>query len=122
MVGKGVGLAAALAAMTLAAPVTAFASDAGAKPERTAEAKAAAKVKLYVMPQCGYCEKARELLTARGVVWEELDIASSEQAKSEFDANGGRGTPLIVIGNEVIKGLDPARIDEALATHGLVAR
>ena len=122
MIGKGVSLAVMLAAMTLAAPATAFASDAQAKGESAGAAKPAATVKLYVMPQCGYCEKTRELLTARGVAWEEFDIANSAEAKREFDARGGQGTPLIVIGDDVIKGLDPTRIDKALSAHGIAAR
>ncbi|TDR38868.1 glutaredoxin [Tahibacter aquaticus] len=93
-----------------AAPVT---------PAAPAATKAEA-VTMYVMPQCGYCEKARDLLTQRGVPWSELDIVASPQAKQEFDKHGGRGTPLLVIGGEVMQGVDPARLDALLRSHGLV--
>ena len=81
----------------------------------------AAAVTLYVMPQCGYCEKAREQLTRRGVTWQERDIVESAEAKREFDAKGGVGTPLIVIGDEIIKGFDAARLNAALDARGLAA-
>ena len=46
--------------------------------------------------------------------WEERDIEKSEQAAAEWKANGGVGTPLILIGDEKINGFDQARIDRAL--------
>lgn len=123
MIGKWSGFALMLAALTLAAPLSASekqrAHEAGAS---AAEAKKAATIEMYVMPDCGYCEKARELLTARGVSWTEHDIANSADAKSEFDAKGGRGTPLLVVGGDVIQGLDSERIDAALRAHAIVAR
>lgn len=85
-------------------------------------AKPQTDVTLYVMPQCGYCEKTRQLLTERGVTWTERDIASSTEAKREFTAKGGVGTPLIVIGDEVIRGYDASRIDLMLSAHGLAAK
>lgn len=87
----------------------------------TAGAPAASdKVTLYVMPQCGYCEKVRNLLQQRGVAWNEIDIASSAQGKQEFEARGGRGTPLLIVGGDVVQGADPVRIDALLRQHGLL--
>jgi len=123
MIGKWAGFVLALSALTLTAPL-AMAGDTGsaqANAPAVAEKKAAT-VEMYVMPGCGYCEKARELLTKRGVKWTELDIASSAEAKHDFEAKGGRGTPLLVVGGEVIQGLDAERIDAALRTHGIAAR
>lgn len=94
-----------------------------AAPEHVAgAAKAPAKVTMYVLPECGYCKKVRQLLTQRGVQWQELDILASAQAKQEFIAHGGQGTPLLLIGDSVIKGTDPARIDAALRANGLLAQ
>ena len=93
-----------------------------AAPETAKTAKESAKVTMYVMPGCGYCEKTRQLLTQRGVQWQERDILASAQAKQEFIAHGGQGTPLLLIGDSVIKGTDPARIDAALRANGLLAQ
>jgi glutaredoxin 3 len=123
MIGKWAGFVVMLAASTLTASVTAAEKTASADAIAPATAKKeAATVEMYVMPGCGYCEKARELLTKRGVKWTELDIASSADAKRDFEAKGGRGTPLLVVGGEVIQGLDAERIDAALHAHGIAAR
>lgn len=105
------GLASALGGIT-----------AQAAPETAKAAKEAAKVTMYVMPQCGFCEKARQQLTQRGVHWEERDILASDQARQEFTAHGGIGTPLLLIGDSVINGVDAARIDAALRANGLLAQ
>ncbi|UXI69068.1 glutaredoxin family protein [Tahibacter amnicola] len=71
-------------------------------------------VVMYVLPDCGYCEKMRSHLRERGVSWKEKDIAASPQAKQEFDARGGQGTPLTLVGDAVIAGYQPAAVDAAL--------
>lgn len=91
-----------------------------ATPARAGAAATSDKVTLYVMPQCGYCEKVRSLLQQRGVSWNEIDIASSAQGQREFEARGGRGTPLLIVGGDVVQGADPVRIDAVLRRHGLL--
>ncbi|HVH32926.1 MAG TPA: glutaredoxin family protein [Tahibacter sp.] len=108
-------------ALFCAAMLVPSATTARAAGAESAHKTPAAAVTLYVMPQCGYCEKAREQLTRRGVTWQERDIVESAEAKREFDAKGGVGTPLIVIGDEIIKGFDAARLNAALDARGLAA-
>lgn len=118
-----IGGALALAVALVSGAAMAGAEAAGVPAGKTAPAaNPSAEVTLYVMPQCGYCEKTRQLLTGRGVTWEERDIASSTDAKREFIAKGGVGTPLIVIGEEVIRGYDASRIDGALSAHGFAPK
>ncbi|MEO8673366.1 MAG: glutaredoxin domain-containing protein [Tahibacter sp.] len=94
-----------------------------APPQKAARAHAAkAEVVMYVMPNCGYCAKAREHLTAIGVQWKEMDIAASQDAHATFSKNGGQGTPLILIGEDRIAGYDVAKLDTVLAKHGLIKR
>lgn len=119
LMGGVLALAVALATGVATAGGATKATPSG-KTQRAA--KLQTEVTLYVMPQCGYCEKARRLLTKRGVTWKERDIASSADAKREFIAKGGVGTPLIVIGDEVIPGYDASRIDVALSAHGFAAK
>lgn len=72
------------------------------------------QIVMYVMPQCSYCERARNYLQQRGYRWREVDIAASAQAKDEFDARGGVGTPLIVIGEDQVTGFNVARLQQLL--------
>lgn len=73
---------------------------------------------MYVMPQCAYCERARTFLRERGLSWREIDIAASAEAKAEFDARGGAGTPLIFVGDHKVSGFDQDRLAQLLATAG----
>lgn len=77
-------------------------------------AEQSSDIVMYVLPDCGYCERARQYLQARGLDWREVDIASSAQAKAEFDARGGVGTPLILVGSEQMTGFDVARLEQLL--------
>lgn len=79
------------------------------------------EVTMYVMPQCGYCEKMRHHLEGVGVAWTERDI-SEPAIKAEFDAKGGIGTPLVVVGDEVIKGFMPQAVDASLRRQGLALK
>lgn len=80
-----------------------------------AQAATKADAIMYATQTCGYCAKAREHFRARGVTWDERDVETSLDAAREFKALGGKGTPVIVIGDEHIVGFQPQRIDAALA-------
>ena len=74
------------------------------------------KVLMYVMPNCGYCAKARQYFHERGVTFSEVDVAANEANNQQWRADGGQGTPLILIGAAKIMGFNQAAIDRALAT------
>lgn len=79
------------------------------------ETRPASDVVMYVLPECGYCERARAHLKQRAVAWREIDISGSTTAADEFKKLGGVGTPLLIIHGERIAGFDPNAIDAALA-------
>jgi glutaredoxin len=108
--GLKLASAAALLMLTLCLPGQVMAQP------QTEEAKPkVSDVRMYVLPDCGFCDRARSHLQTRQIRFEELDIAADAQAKADFEQLGGAGTPLIVIGDRVIHGYDPSRIDAALA-------
>lgn len=107
-------LLSALFAAVLLSPAAALA-DAPA-----AAGSARSEVVMYVLPDCGYCERARQFLTQHNIVWREVDIEASTDAHAEFTARGGVGTPLIVIGDDRVQGYDPARLQAALVKHRLL--
>lgn len=72
------------------------------------------EVVMYVTKSCGYCVRARQYFTERGIRWKEIDIESSKDAAAQFAALGGIGTPLIFIGKKRIVGFNQAQIDSAL--------
>ncbi len=87
--------------------------------ETALAARGSDEVVLFSTSWCGYCRKAREYLVSNGIPHEELDIEKSIEGKQEFAALGGRGVPLILVGNEQIRGWNPAALNTALARVGL---
>ena len=73
-----------------------------------------ATVIMYGAQWCGYCAKARAFFQSKGVAFREYDIEQSAEARQQFEALGGRGVPLIVINQKLIRGFDQRRIIAAL--------
>ena len=62
---------------------------------------------MYVMDWCPYCTRARNLLTAKGVAIEEIDIEAVPGAFEEMRARSGRDTvPQIFIDGHHVGGSD----------------
>jgi glutaredoxin len=106
----------ALLISALSVSYLSFASsvDSAKSADESKTQNAQAKVSMYVMPDCGYCEKARVYLREQGVVFEELDVAASTEHNASWRKLGGQGTPLIVIGKQHVQGFDPIKISQLL--------
>jgi glutaredoxin 3 len=75
---------------------------------------AAAKVLMYSADWCGYCARARRLLDAKGVPYEEIDVDVVPGASAEMRARTGRTSiPQIFINGEPIGGSDELHALEA---------
>ena len=62
---------------------------------------------MYVADWCPYCMRARNLLAAKGVVAEEIDVDAVPGAREEMWARSGRDTvPQIFIGESHVGGSD----------------
>ncbi len=86
-------------------------------PTAAARAGDGPKVILYQTSWCGYCRKARKLLTKLDVDFATRDIERNRKAANEFRRkNGGRGgVPLIDIDGELVRGYDEKRIRKLVA-------
>jgi len=72
-----------------------------------ANAMGAPRVVMYLTDWCPYCARARNLLDAKGVAVEEIDVDAVPGAREEMVARSGRDTvPQIFIGDEHIGGCD----------------
>jgi len=67
-----------------------------------------AKVELYATQWCGYCARARALLTKKGVAFVEIDVDTDSARREEMIRRSGGGTtvPQIFIDGEHIGGSD----------------
>ena len=68
---------------------------------------AAPKVEIYATGWCPYCSRARQLLVAKGVAIEEIDVEARPGAREEMVARSGQRTvPQIFINQTHIGGCD----------------
>jgi glutaredoxin 3 len=81
------------------------------------------RVLMYTTPWCGYCRRAKALLDAKGIPYEEIDLDDDPAFRQTLnERTGGWTVPQIVIGDRPIGGyaelwrLDrDGRLDELLA-------
>lgn len=73
------------------------------------------KVVLYVTDWCGYCRKTKAFFDARGIPYVEYNIEKDAQADKEFRRLGGRGVPLVIIGDTVLRGYSEEAMTNALS-------
>ncbi|MDD0841535.1 glutaredoxin family protein [Pseudomonas sp. Gutcm_11s] len=78
------------------------------------EVAASTPVVLYATAWCGYCAKTRSFLAEQGIPYTEFDIEKSSEGRRAYDALGGRGFPLMTIGDTVLRGYNPEGIKAAL--------
>ena len=64
-------------------------------------------VVVYLAGWCPYCERARSLLTKKGIQFREIDVDDDPQLREEMIARSGRRTvPQIFIGEKHVGGCD----------------
>ena len=65
------------------------------------------RIEVYSTDNCPWCERAKSLLRARGLDFEETDISSDQASALEMTKRSGRRTvPQIFIDNVHIGGFD----------------
>ena len=73
------------------------------------------KVKIFSTPTCHFCHMAKEYFKANNVPFEDVDVLSNIQARSEMvDISGQMGVPVILIGNDVVVGFNKPKIASLL--------
>ncbi|TVZ41094.1 glutaredoxin [Alteromonadaceae bacterium 2753L.S.0a.02] len=66
------------------------------------------QVLMYSTSWCGYCKKARRYFKQQGIAYTEYDIEKNSAAKRDYDRLGGRGVPVIVVGDKRMNGFTVA--------------
>ena len=72
------------------------------------------RVILYSQPGCPPCFAAKQFLTARNIPFEYRDVKADSGALRELVKLNSRSTPTIVVGDQVLIGFDPARLEQML--------
>lgn len=104
-----------------------YPANAGAQPPRAAAAKPAATgkplpaVKLYVNSACGEpCNGARQVLNQHKVRFESIAVEDAAGIEALRKLSGEATVPVMVVGENVMRGFDAARYEIALAQNGYV--
>ena len=73
------------------------------------------QVKIYSTPTCPYCIRVKQFLKENKIVFEDLDVSSSQEAAEEMIQKSGQmAVPVLDIDGEIIVGFDKERIKAAL--------
>lgn len=73
-----------------------------------------APVIMYSTKWCPYCHRAREYFKRHSFDYIEYDIEASAENLAKFRELGGRGVPLIVLGDRRLDGFSPRAFDDLL--------
>ena len=81
------------------------------------------QVKVYTTSYCGYCHRAKRLLEARGVPFEEVDVEGDDAQRAWLvNTTGQRTVPQIFFGEESIGGYrELSNLDRAGQLKGRLA-
>jgi len=83
---------------------------------RASKQDMAKTVILFTQPGCPPCQWAKRHLSEKGIAYEERDISQDPKAVEDLiHTYHSRSTPTLVIGEEVMIGFDPDRLEELLA-------
>ena len=108
-------------ALTAAKPKPKPAAAAAPKEAPTPpEAPAAAtEVKLYTTSDCGpNCADARQLLSSRGITFQEISVESPLQIEELKKLSGDTIVPVLFAGRNMVQGFDAAQFNRALDQAG----
>ena len=66
------------------------------------------RIEIYTSPFCGYCSRAKALLTRKGAAFTEIDVAGDGARRAEMmeRAGGRRTVPQIFIDGRHVGGCD----------------
>ena len=74
-----------------------------------------AHIKVYSTPTCPYCTMAKQYLSSKNVVFQNIDVSQDQTAAAEMVKKSGQmGVPVIDIDGQIIIGFDRQRIDALL--------
>jgi glutaredoxin 3 len=82
------------------------------------------RIEMYATSWCPYCERARHLLRAKGVAFEEINLeVHPDQRDAMIKRSGRRTVPQLFIGGQHIGGCDDLlALDAAGGLDPLLAR
>jgi len=84
-------------------------------PPPTTAQPGALPITFYSTSWCPHCKRARQYFAQKALEVREVDVENSEEGLREFREFGGQGVPLILVGDQRMRGFDAAAMDKLLA-------
>jgi glutaredoxin len=77
------------------------------------------RITLYTTRSCAHCRQLKAWLKQQAVPFREFDIEDNARAFKDFQRLGGRGVPLLLVGQEKIRGFNPNTLADRLRRAGV---
>lgn len=77
-----------------------------------------ADVIIYSAAWCGPCKSAKAWMASQNISFTDYDVETSEQGKKDFAALGGRGVPMILVGEQRMTGFSAGGLKAMLKKAG----
>jgi glutaredoxin len=77
-----------------------------------------ADVIIYSAAWCGPCKRAKAWMASQNIPFADYDVETSEQGKKDFAAMGGRGVPMILVGEQRMTGFSAGGLKTLLTKAG----
>ncbi|MBE9564337.1 MAG: glutaredoxin family protein [Proteobacteria bacterium] len=74
--------------------------------------KISKKVIMYGANWCGYCKKAKRYFVKNSIPYVEYDVETSTKGRKDFKALGGKGVPVILVGNQRLNGFSESSFEK----------
>lgn len=72
------------------------------------------KVVMYSASWCGICKSARNYMRSNNIRFTEYDIETSEKGRKDYAKFGGKGVPVIFVGEQRMNGFTAGRLEKML--------
>ena len=79
--------------------------------KKTPQAPEPDRITMYSTDWCPHCKNARNYFGAKGIRFTEYNVETSEAGRKEYEALGGGGVPVIVVGSKVMRGFSPGKFE-----------
>ena len=74
---------------------------------------------MYTTTRCAHCHRLTAFLRQQDVRFSEQNIERNHRAFIEFQRQGGKGVPLVLVGQQKLIGFDPGKLKQALIKAGI---
>ena len=74
---------------------------------------------MYTTTRCAHCHRLTAFLRQQGVRFSEQNIERNQRAFIEFQRQGGKAVPMVLIGRQKLNGFNPGKLKHALTKAGI---